>query len=374
MPTVSSSSKKSPKRKSPKKSEAKVAIRKDPIKEFRDLISDSGVAEVVALSDDECVANLSQRVSTQSIALDKVLGGGIPLGRVLEMFGPPHIGKSTLADHICAAVQQIDGIAVVFDTEISRDVKYSAAIGVDVDKLQYVQLTGENATIENVMQRILETVDFFSKSYPDTPVVVVWDSLGGTATKDEIDKGLDGMRDPDKKGNPRLVKPGAAAKAMRSASRQLSARLGGSKIAVLILNHEYETFGGFKGKETYGGGGLRHAASLRIQLHHTKGGEIQNAEGEAIGRLIAAKLVKNRTGLPNMSAKLAVIAGIGVDNLHSVFEGLKAAKIITTNSSWCSINLGGEQIKFQGIKGLQAKVAEDPDLFNKLVAVYLNVQ
>lgn len=338
-------------------------IKKDPIAEYKEALVEKNVVEVLTLANDDCLATVKLHISTQSLELDRLFNGkGIPTGRVVELYGPPHIGKSTLLDHLFASVQNIGGIAILFDTEGARDIRYTQSIGVDPSKLLLIEFKPTELHIENVMSKIFQTIEFWAKEYPETPVVLGWDALGGTATRDELEKRMD-----------KESQPARAAQIMRKACRQLPSKLGNTNISLVIANHEYLHFsmgGGFGGskKETYGGEAVRHLATLRAQLYPV--GWVKRADGQIVGREIGVKLVKNRLGNPWGEARIALISGIGIDNTWSVFNKLKEAGIITVSGSWAAINLDGELIKFQGWLGLTEKCKDDDTLFPRLVSIY----
>jgi len=351
------------------KKKAKTTICKDPLKEYQEVIKKGGNARVAALGNEDNPATVSHWFTTQSLELDRLLGGrGIPAGRVTEIFGPAFIGKSTVLDHILAGCQRQGGVAVLADVEIARDVNYSRSIGVDPAKLQYLDFERGKLTMENVFDKIEDTVDFWASKYPDTPVVIGYDSIGGTPTSDEVDKRL-GAEGDDKKKN---TKPGAAAKVLRTVHRKLLGKLGGTKIAVVFCNHEYETIqmGGRPGKkrETYGGEAIRLAASCRIELFNL--GWIKKGDGVIVGRKVGARLIKWRFGTPWLDTEIAILPGVGVDNTWAVFERLRKAGIIVTKGSWSEMNLDGEILKFQGWNGLVTKMQEDETLFPRLVSVF----
>ncbi len=349
-------------------------VKADPLDEYRATIKQLGIADVVALSDDEAMCNIRGRISTQSLALDKILRGdldplswtgGIPMGRVTEFFGPPHIGKSTILDQCFSSVQRMGGTAILMDTEVSRDRTYTNRLGVDLDKLQYVEFGREQCFIENVIRVAYRTIDWWRAAHPDTPVVLGWDALGGTGTEDEWSKGMQADS---------VNKPGAAAKAMHMAARQIAPRLGGTRIAFVLSNHEYEminTTGGrfAKKRETYGGSGVRHAGSVRVQLF-SLGNLIKAKDGSVIGKEVGAKVVKNRLGDSHVQATLPMINGVGCDNIYTLYQDLKRVNICVVNGSWSQILLDGELVSFQGWLGLRAKCVEHPTLFDRLVAVW----
>jgi recombination protein RecA len=339
-------------------------IKKDLVKEYTEAIKTEGVVKVLNLADTDCLSNVKSYISTQSLELDKLLNGlGIPTGRVTEIYGPPHIGKSTLLDHLFASVQKKGGIGILADTEGARDSRYSRSIGVDLEALCYLEFERTELYIENIITRIYQTVEFWHEKAPDLPVVIGWDALGGTATKDELEKRLE-----------KDSRVAGAAQILRTACRQLPTKLGNTNIAVVICNHEYENinttkFG--KKRETYGGAAVRHLASIRLQLYNL--GYIKTTGGEIVGRETGAKLVKNRLGRAWKETSFALLSGIGIDNLWSIFTRLSEAKIIEKKGSWSAINLDGEIIKFQGWTGLQEKCVEDETLFPRLTAVYLSL-
>lgn len=338
------------------------------LSEYQNAVEKDGYAHVVALGDEDCSSNVRYWFSTGSLALDRLFNGrGLAGGRLTEIFGPGHIGKSTVADYVMAVCQRNGGVAVLADTESARDVVYSKHIGVKVEDLQVLEFSRGTLTVENVMDKVTLTADFWATKYPDVPVVIVWDALGGTATQDEWSKKL-GAEEGEKKDN---TKPGNAAKVMQHACRQLISRIAGTKIAVLICNHEYQkinTFGVGPKRETYGGEAIRRAATNRIEMFPM--GWIKRSDGEVVGREVGVKMVKNRLGAPWGQARIAIIPSTGIDNTWDIFEYLKAKGVIQISGSWATMNLDGQLLKFQGWSGLQARIIEDQTLFPRLVTVY----
>lgn len=368
---VKTTAKKSSRRSSQRKKSARV--RANPRDEYRDMMAKSGIARVSRLSQDECISNIPGRVSTRCAELDLVLRNvgepvdwrGIPLSRVIEIFGPPHIGKSTLLDQILAEVQNIGGEGVLADTEVSRDRYYVERLHVDTSALHYAEFADEQRTIENVLEFVSATVDFWKPK--NIPVVIGWDALGSTPTQDERDKGIVSEKDH---------KPGAAAKAMRLAQRLVAPKLAGAKIAFVICNHEYDKIqtgfggGGFgKKRETYGGHGTRHMASLRIQLYN-KGQIKRSSDGWVVGHEVGAKTLKNRNGEALREAIIPMITGHGAENIYTILKDLQRRGLATSSGSWSAINIDGVELAFQGWLGLRQKCNEIPELEAKLLALY----
>lgn len=348
--------------------EKPLCIKKDPLKEYQAVINQDGLAKVVVLGSEECSSTVTHWFSTSSLSLDRYLNGkGIPAGRLTEMFGSSYVGKSMMLDHILGKCQQLGGVAVLIDTETARDVKFSQRLGVDAEKLQVIEFKRKNLTLENAVDKIITTADFWAENYPETPVVIGFDSLGGTAVKDEIDKNLGAVEGEEQKN----VRPAAAAKVLRQACRKLLQRISGTKIAVVVINHEYENIkmgpGMGKKRETYGGDAIRLAASYRIELFNL--GSVKGSGDEILGREVGVKFIKNRFGSPYGQTSIMTQPNTGVNNIWDIFTRLKEKGIIS-GSTWCAINVEGEEIKFQGWRGLVKLCEATPDLFGKLVIEY----
>lgn len=366
----------------------KPVVRKDPLAEYRDAIAADSKATLISLGSEDCKSTVAHWFSTGSLAMDRLLNGrGVPAGKVTEVFGPPHVGKSTWLDHVMATCQKAGGVAALADTDFGRDANYTGRIGVDLGKLQMIEFDDpHDVTVENVIDSINLSVDFWARKHPDVPVVIGFDALGATATIDEMKKKLGATtvveaEDEDGKGSRKKkenIKPGGAAKVMRQATRQLLTRLAGTKIAVIVVNHEYQmiNMGNRPGKkrETYGGDALRHAATIRIEMYPL--GWIKRGDGVVVGREVGVTLVKNRLGAPWQKSRFAILPGIGIDNVWDLFTHLSEVGVIaktSAHSSWSEMILDGEQLKFQGWNGLQAKLGEDPALWPRLVSVYRQV-
>lgn len=343
-------------------------IKRDALSEYQAAVEKDGHAHVVTLGGEDCSSSVTHWFSTGSMALDRLCNRrGIPAGRLTEIFGRSYVGKSTVLDHIMAWCQMSGGVAVLADTEFARDVRYSTRIGVDPAKLQLIEFERGQLTVENVLDKIRLTADFWISKYPETPVVIGWDALGGTPTREELDKPLGAESGKDQEH----TKPGGAAKVLRQACRQLVGTIAGSKVAVVVCNHEYEQimkFGFGKKRETYGGEAIRLAATYRIELYRL--GSIKGPGGGSIGDQVGARLIKNRLGKPWGQTTFALVPGVGVDNTWDLYEGLRDRGIMVISGSWATINLDGVELKFQGWPGLQARCKEDPTLFPRLVSVY----
>jgi recombination protein RecA len=352
---------------SPKSKQKKTRIHRDPEKEYAKALSEKGMVQILRMTDDDCLFHVKDFLSTGNPRLDRLLHGrGIPFGRITEVFGPHHIGKSTVLDHLFKMVQQAGGTGVLADTEEARDINYTRAIGVDVEKLLILEFDRAELTMENVLNKILETINWWRDNYPERKVLIGWDSLGGTQTAEERDKTVE-----------RGKSPGSAASIMQLMRRKVTPALANTNIGMVILNHEYEKIqsggwgSGRKKRETYGGEAVRMAASIRLELHPTQGQWLPGTNGVIMGRKVGVKLVKTKLGGSTMGAcEVALIHGQGISTLWTLWDSFVAEKIIQTASNWSAINLDGEILKFQGFNGLQKLCEKDPTLEGRMVKVF----
>lgn len=336
----------------------------NPVEEYRVAIAaktkgEKGPTIRVEHLDGEVLSRVQYWLPTGILALDNILGGGgLPAGRVVELYGPNHIGKSTILDTFFTAVQRQGGHGILVDTEGARDENYTRSLGVDVQKLDLLEFERSERSIENVVDTIFKTLDWWREHSPETKVLVGWDALGSTSTQEELES----------KVGEKFV--AAAAKVMRQACRQVADHIGGTNQILVICNHQYQmvnAFGHGPKRTTYAGEALRLAASLRMELFHA--GAIKNGAGDHLGREVGLRLEKNRLGPPG-ECRLAVIPGVGVDNSWTLYEHLVATKHITVAGSWSQLNTGTEVLSFQGWLGFRAKVTQFPELFPRLVSAY----
>lgn len=342
---------------------------------FNEAISERGFVEAMVLSNPDCLAHLLGKVRTGSVALDEALRGGIPYGRITEIFGQYHIGKTTLLNLLFAQAQREDGWGVVADSETAMSVGYTTEkLGVDPKRLTYLQFDRDKLWLETILVKIIESIVWWRKNDPDRKVVIGLDSLGGAPVMGEKAKL---MPKPDEKRQ-----PGAAARVMQLFRRDVCRELAHTNIALVVINHQYSSWGGGKTRKVaYGGEALEAASSVKLNLYSC-GNWLKRSDGVVVGREVRAEITKDKIeGRTNQVARLAMLHGVGVDNLWSVFEELKTAKVIETNGSWSAVNLDGEVLKFQGWAGLQRLCAQDQEqdgggrhLFDRLVSVYQAVK
>jgi recombination protein RecA len=280
-----------------------------------------------------------ETIPTGSISLDLALGGGLPKGRVIEIYGPESSGKTTLALHAVSEFQRRGGQAAFVDAEHALDPEYAAKIGVDVENLLISQPdTGEQA---------LEIVETLVRS--GAVDVIVIDSVAALTPRAEIEGEMGGSL------------PGLQARLMSQALRKLTAIVAKSHCTLIFLNQMRMKIGVMFGnpETTSGGNALKFYASVRLDIRRT--GKIESGVGDmkqAIGNTTRVKVVKNKIAPPFRQAEFEIRFGVGID---------KASDLIITGSKLGVIEKSGafydiEGTKYQGLEKARAAMLADKNL------------
>ena len=282
-----------------------------------------------------------QAVSTGSIALDVALGiGGVPRGRIIEIFGPESSGKTTVALHIVAEVQKAGGEAAFIDAEHALDPVYAKALGVDIENLLVSQPDcGEDA---------LDITEALVRSGAIDVVVV--DSVAALVPRQEIE------------GDMGQSMVGVQARLMSQAMRKLSAVISKSHAVVVFINQLREKVGVMYGnpETTPGGRALKFYASVRIDVR--KQDQIKNGS-EIIGNHVRCKIVKNKVAPPFKVAEFDILYGKGISRSGEIIDYCIALDIIKKSGSWFSYN--GERIG-QGKDNVRKLIESNPALLAEL--------
>lgn len=312
---------------------------------------------------DEVDSTIPGYVSTQSLQLDRLLGnGGLPQSRMVEIYGPEGIGKSTIADHLIAQVQAKDGLAYLWDTENARDHRYLDQVGIVRKKALRV----EADTVEQGYRIAQDTIDWHVSNHPDRLGIWVWDTVAGTPTEAELN--------PEK--NAEQFGP---AKMIRSMCRRLTQSLKKSRWLFVVVNQTYVTTKGhFSVIKTYGGEGIPYFASVRIECGYKSPqwrSDTARQNGESpIGQTIVVKITKNKAHPPLKSGKIYVRYGEGLCNVWTVFDTLKGAGMIEQGGGWYRLAWPDVQDKFPkwqgGYDGLWSLCRQDAQLWQVLLDGY----
>ena len=284
-----------------------------------------------------------QAVHTGSIALDMALGiGGVPRGRIIEIFGPESSGKTTVALHIVAEVQKLGGEAAFIDAEHALDPVYAKAIGVDIDNLLVSQPDcGEDA---------LEITETLVRS--GAIDVVVIDSVAALVPRSEIE------------GDMGSSQVGAQARLMSQAMRKLSAVISKTNAVVIFINQLREKVGVIYGnpETTTGGRALKFYASVRIDVRKTE--QLKNGN-DIYGNRVKCKIVKNKVAPPFKVAEFDILYGKGISRAGEVVDIGIALDIIQKSGSWFSYN--GERL-CQGKENVRKLVESNQAMFDEIDA------
>jgi len=280
-------------------------------------------------------------IPTGALELDHALGvGGVPRGRVIEIFGPESSGKTTLALHIIAEAQRLGGAAAFVDAEHALDPRYAEALGVSIDELLISQPdTGEQA---------LDITEILVRS--GAVDVVVIDSVAALVPRAEIEGEM---------GEPTM---GLQARLMSQALRKLTAAISKSKTCVVFINQLREKIGVMFGnpETTTGGRALKFYASVRLDIR--KIASIKEGE-TVIGARVRVKVVKNKIAPPFRESEFDIIFGEGISRTSSLLDLGVAHKVIEKSGAWYSY--GGDRIG-QGRENAKRFLHENPAILNEI--------
>lgn len=299
-----------------------------------------GKGSVMKLGDKSANMNI-ETVPTGSISLDVALGlGGVPKGRIVEVYGPESSGKTTVALHMVAEVQKSGGIAGFIDAEHALDPVYAKNIGVDIDNLYISQPdSGEQA---------LEITETMVRS--GAVDIVIVDSVAALVPKAEIDGDM---------GDSHV---GLQARLMSQALRKLTSVISKSHCIVIFINQLREKVGVMFGnpETTTGGRALKFYSSIRLDVRRI---EALKQSGEIIGNRTRIKVVKNKIAPPFKEAEFDIMFGQGISREGDVLDLAANEGIIVKSGSWYAYN---EAKIGQGRENAKTYLKENPDIFEEV--------
>ena len=282
-----------------------------------------------------------EAIPTGALSLDIALGiGGVPRGRIIEIYGPESSGKTTLALHIIAEAQKLGGEAAFIDAEHALDPVYSKKLGVDIDNLIVSQPdTGEQA---------LEITESLVRS--GALDVIVVDSVAALVPKAEIDGDM---------GDPHM---GLQARLMSQALRKLAGVINKSKTVLIFINQLRDKIGVMFGnpETTTGGRALKFYASVRLDIRKA---ENIKQDGEIKGSRTKVKVVKNKVAPPFREAEFDIMYGEGISREGNVLDMAVNLDIIEKSGSWFSYN--GDRIG-QGRENVKKYLRENPEMLDEV--------
>lgn len=301
---------------------------------------DFGQGAVMKLGDS--AANLDvESIPTGSLSLDIALGvGGIPRGRIVEIYGPESSGKTTLALHMIAEAQKRGGIAGFIDAEHALDPKYAKNLGVDIDNLYISQPdNGEQA---------LEIAETMVRS--GAMDVVVVDSVAALVPKAEID------------GEMGDAHVGQQARLMSQALRKLTGAVSKTKCIIIFINQLREKIGVMFGnpETTTGGRALKFYSSVRLDVRRT---ESLKQNGMFIGNHVRVKVVKNKVAPPFREAEFDIMYGTGISKAGDILDLAAKEDIVIKSGAWYNYN---DQRLGQGRENAKQYLNDNPQIMNEI--------
>ncbi|MEY3933515.1 MAG: hypothetical protein RLZZ606_114 [Actinomycetota bacterium] len=298
-----------------------------------------GKGSVMRLGSDERAP--IEVIPTGSIALDVALGiGGLPKGRIVEVYGPESSGKTTVALHAIANCQKAGGVAVFIDAEHALDPEYAKALGVDIDALLVSQPdTGEQA---------LEIADTLIRS--GSIDIIVIDSVAALVPRAEIEGEM---------GDSHM---GLQARLMSQALRKLTGVLNNTKTTAIFINQLREKIGVFFGspETTAGGKALKFYASVRLDVRRI---ETLKDGQDAVGNRTRVKVVKNKMAPPFKQAEFDIIYGVGISREGSLLDVGVEQEILKKSGSWYTYE--AEQLG-QGKENSRNFLLDNPEIANEI--------
>ena len=282
-----------------------------------------------------------EAIPTGALGLDIALGiGGVPRGRIIEIFGPESSGKTTLALHIIAEAQKMNGEAAFIDAEHALDPVYAKHLGVDIDNLIVSQPdTGEQA---------LEITESLVRS--GALDVIVVDSVAALVPKAEIDGDM---------GDSHM---GLQARLMSQALRKLAGAINKSKTVIIFINQLREKIGVMFGnpETTTGGRALKFYASVRMDIRKT---EMMKQDGQVIGNRVRVKVIKNKVAPPFREAEFDVLYGKGISKVGNILDIAVNLNIIDKSGAWFSYE--GAKIG-QGRENAKLYLEQNPKIMKEV--------
>ena len=276
------------------------------------LNKDHGSRIAYNLAVDTSPTHVKRWISSGSRQLDLIVSnranGGLPEGRIVEIFGPPSIGKSHIATQIARSTQHLGGIVVYIDTENGTSVENLAALGVDVSK-RFVYV--DTHCTEEVLDIAEKTILKAKGMAKDVPITIIWDSVAASSPKAE----LEGAYDKDTIG--------LQARAISKGMRKITGVIGDQNVLFVILNQIRTKIGVMHGDPTTTPGGMAIPFHASVRLKLGAGQQIENKNGDVIGINVWAKTIKNKVAPPFRKVDFRIIFGQGIEEHEEVFDVLR---------------------------------------------------
>lgn len=287
------------------------------------------------------IPDVGERILSSSIDLDIALNGGYPKGRIVEIYGPESSGKTTLAIHAIANEQASGGVAAFVDYEHAFNRGYAQNLGVDLEKLIFIQPTTAEEGLE-ITDQLIRTGEV---------TILVIDSVAAMVPKTELDGEM---------GDQNV---GKHAKLMSQAMRKLTGVVAKSECCLVFINQLRENIGVMWGspETTTGGKALKFYASVRIDIRGRA--KVKDSNENIIGTETHVKIVKNKVGIPHKEAKFLIEYGFGILKERDILRKASELKIVQKKGSWFHYN---ETSLGQGENKVVSLLIDNPDLTDEI--------
>jgi len=300
----------------------------------------------------ETLADVTKWVPTGSKVLDAVVGKGIPMGRIIEIYGLEATGKSTLGMQILASTQKMGGIAAMIDTETSYDAERAKVLGIDTNTLLYAQLD----SIEECFRFIQETSTVLKNEKTPRQFTVLWDSLAATPAGAELEAEF----------GQKQYSPGALV--ISQGFRKLKREMTWKNVTLVIINQVRTNVGGY-GYNTYGGLAPAFYASVRLSMAVKRQIPDPKVPNGVSGVEVEVVATKNKVFCPFRKCILVLDFKRGIDDVATTCKYAVEQGVIENNSGWCTCPIPGFETKSWRYNALEAYFREHPDVLDQLLWV-----
>lgn len=285
------------------------------------------------MSSPSMLAQVKEFVPTGCLPLDIIMGGGIPVGRLTEIYGDTSTGKSLLAAHLLAETQLAGGVGVLLDSETATSLEIMEAVGVDPDEVIY----SCPSTDEEVYDDMVQAIQARDEAAPGTLMTIIWDSVAATSSDTEVEK---------------VKKEGLGGASMATHARLISLMcrviprmVAKERIALVFINQTRENIGVMFGDKmtTFGGRGIAYYASVRLEMAKSK--VLVDDNDHPVGIDVRCAVTKSKVSVPFGKCRFPIMFGVGIDKSGAVLNWIKDQRLADVKGSWYYINALG--VKFQ---------------------------
>lgn len=287
------------------------------------------------MSSPSLVSRVKEFVPTGCLPLDIIMGGGIPVGRLTEIYGDTSTGKSLLAAHLLAETQALGGVAVLLDSETATSVEIMEAVGVNPDECLY----STPSTDEEVYDDMLQAIKAKEEVAPKSLMTIVWDSVAATSSDAEVEKikkeGLSG------------VTMATHARLISTMCRVVPRMVAQERIALVFVNQTRENIGVLFGDKmsTFGGRAIGYFSSVRLEMAKAK--TLTDDDDNPRGIDVRCWVAKSKISVPFGQCRFPILFGVGIDKVGAVFNWIRDRKLAEVKGSWYNLDIGCAQLKFQ---------------------------